>query len=146
VLGSLLSFSPHRTTLRGLTKASVFFLDILSRHPSQHVQHLSSRLAPLLDSHPRLQNFPSERDHAAAARKWKDQVKILRLELDRVPEAARDDTFENWWNWMSDIVGVLEGRADVLKRVCFDLGSDWKEVCAAWTIFVNVRLRRADLP
>jgi nuclear pore complex protein Nup85 len=118
----------------------------MARHPSSHVQHLSSRLAPLLESQPRLQHFSLERDYTAAARKWKDQVRILRLELDRVPEGARDDTFENWWNWMSDIVGILEGRADVLKRVCFELGADWKEVCAAWTVFINARIRRSDLP
>ena len=47
---------------------------------------------------------------------------------------------------MSDIVGVLEGRVEVLKRVCDDLGADWKEVCVAWTIFVDPRLRRQELP
>jgi nuclear pore complex protein Nup85 len=73
-------------------------------------------------------------------------VKSLRLELDRIPERERSDAFENWWNRVSDIVGILEGRGEVVKRVCFELGSDWKEVCAAWGIFIDPRLRRQDLP
>ena len=81
-----------------------------------------------------------------AARKWKDKVKALRLDLDRVPESEREDGFENWWDHMSDIVGMLEGREEVVKRICLTLGGDWKEVCCAWGVFVDPRLRRQDLP
>jgi nuclear pore complex protein Nup85 len=102
-------------------------------------------LAPLIDSQPRLQNFNAERDFAYASRRWNDQVKALRIEMDRVPEDNRYDDFENWWDRLSDIVGILEGRAEVIKRVCIELGSDWKEVCAAWGVFIDVRLRRQDL-
>lgn len=73
-------------------------------------------------------------------------MKSLRLELDRVPEDDRDDGFENWWDRFSDIVGLLEGREDVIKRICVDVGADWKEVCVAWGVFVDTRLRRQDLP
>src|ERR1700676_3315382 len=59
-----LRLSSVRTTLRGLSKASLFFLDILSRHPSEDLQRLSKDLMPLIDSQPRLQNFPGERDFA----------------------------------------------------------------------------------
>ncbi len=110
--------------LRGFSKASVFLLETLSRHPSEHLQSVAQRLTPLLSSHPR----------------------IARVELDRVPEDARDDDFENWWKSFSNIVGILEGRSEVIQSICLDLNADWKEVCAVWSIFVNHRLRRQDLP
>lgn len=136
-----------RATLRGLSKATAFFLDVLAQsHPSDYLQRMAQRLSPLLTNLPRLNQFNAEKDFALAARRWKDKVKTLRIELDRVPEDARDDGFDNWWDRLSDIVGVLEGRAEVLKRVCAELGADWKEVCIAWAIFVDPRLRRHELP
>lgn len=135
-----------RATLRGLSKASLFFLGVLSRHSSEDLQDLTRTLAPLIDSQPRLQNFTTERDYAYASRRWNDKVRALRIEMDRVPEDDRYDDFDNWWEKLSDIIGILEGRAEVIKRVCGELGSDWKEVCAAWGVFVDVRLRRQDLP
>ena len=81
-----------------------------------------------------------------ALRRWKEKVKSLRLELDRVPEDAREDDLENWWKPFSNIVGILEGRPEIIQNICIDLNADWKEVCAAWSIFVNHRLRRQDLP
>ncbi|KAH9924587.1 Nup85 nucleoporin-domain-containing protein [Amylocystis lapponica] len=104
------------TTLRGLSKASAFFLDVLSNHPSTNLPQLSKHLIPLLTHHPRLHQFVTEREFAIASRRWRDKVKALRIELDRVPEDDRQDDFENWWQSFSDIVAVLEGRADVLKR------------------------------
>ena len=132
--------------MRGLSKASAFFLDVLSKHPSSYLQGLARQLSPLLTDHPRLNNFNAERDFAVASRRWKGKVKTLRIELDRVPESEREDGFENWWDRFSDIVGILEGRDDVIKKVCLELGADWKEVCAAWGIFIDTRLRRQDLP
>ncbi|CDO69328.1 hypothetical protein BN946_scf184746.g9 [Trametes cinnabarina] len=142
------AFWPYltRTSLRGLSKASTFFLNVLSKHPSTYLQSLAQQLSPLLTNHPRLYQFSAERDFAVASRRWKDKVKTLRLELDRVPESERDDGFENWWDRFSDIVGVLEGRGEVVKRICTELGADWKEVCSVWGIFVDTRLRRQDLP
>lgn len=134
-----------RTILRGLSKASAFFLNALSQHPSDDLQHLTSQLIPLVSSQPRLRDFSAERDFALASRKWTNQVKSLRISMDRVPEAERQDDFENWWDRLSDIVGILEGRPTVIQRVCGELGADWKEVCAAWGIFVDTRLRRQDL-
>lgn len=101
---------------------------------------------PLIDSQPRLQHFSAERDFAYASRRWRDKVKSLRLELDRVPENDRQDGFENWWNRVSDIVGVLEGRDDVVRKIYEENGGDWKEVCVAWGVFADARLRRQDLP
>ncbi|GLB43373.1 putative nup85 Nucleoporin [Lyophyllum shimeji] len=141
------NFWPYltRATLRGLTKASLFFLGILSRHPSQDLQALAESLAALIESQPRLQNYTAERDFAYASRRWRDKVKALRIEMDRVPEDERFDDFDNWWDRLSDMVGILEGRPEVIKRVCSELGSDWKEVIAAWGVFVDIRLRRQDL-
>ncbi|KAG5654215.1 hypothetical protein H0H81_006249, partial [Sphagnurus paluster] len=118
----------------------------LSRHPSSDLQALSKSLSPLIGSQPRLQNYTAERDFAYASRRWGDKVKALRIEMDRVPEDCRYDEFDNWWDRLSDIVGILEGREEIIKRVCTELGSDWKEVCAAWGVFVDIRLRRQDLP
>ncbi|KAF7356620.1 Nuclear pore complex protein Nup85 [Mycena venus] len=142
------TFWPYltRATLRGLSKASVFFFKMLSGHPSEDLQHLAETTASIISSQPRLQNFAAERDFAYASRRWKDKVKGLRVEMDQVPEGDRDDDFDNWWDRLSDIVGILEGRGDIVQRVCEDLGADWKEVCAAWGVFVDPRLRRQDLP
>lgn len=119
---------------------------MLSNHPSPHLQLLAEHLIPVLTNHPRLAHYNSERDFAIDSRRWKEKVKALRIELDRVPEDAREDGFENWWDRLSDIVGVLEGRPEVLKGLCTELGTDWKEVCISWGIFVDPRLRRQDLP
>lgn len=132
--------------LRGLSKASAFFLNTLAEHPSPYLQNVAQQISPLLTNHPRLHQFSAERDFVVASRRWKDKVKTLRLELDRVPVNARDDGFENWWDRFSDIVGVLEGRGDVMKKVCVELDADWKEICSAWGVFVDTRLRRQDLP
>ncbi|KAJ3526103.1 hypothetical protein NM688_g8300 [Phlebia brevispora] len=135
-----------RVILRGLSKVSAFFLGLLSGHPSPHLQQLVEHLTPLLTNHPRLSNFVAERDFAVASRRWKEKVKALRIELDHVPEDSREDGFDNWWERLSDIVGVLEGRGEVLKRLCIELGADWKTVSIAWSIFIDPRLRRQDLP
>lgn len=73
-------------------------------------------------------------------------MKTLRLELDRIPEDVRDDGFENWWDRFGDLVGILEGREKVIKRICEEVGADWREVVAAWGVFVDPRLRRQELP
>jgi nuclear pore complex protein Nup85 len=135
-----------RTTLRGLSKASVFFLQVLSKHPSQHVQEMTQRLVPIIEKHPRLHQFSAERDFAHATRRWKDKVKSLRIEMDQIPEDDRHDGSDDWWDRLSDIVSILEGRSEAIQRICVDLGADWKEVCAAWGIFVDTRLRRQDIP
>ncbi|KAJ6607496.1 Nup85 nucleoporin-domain-containing protein [Mycena sp. CBHHK59/15] len=142
------SFWPYltRATLRGLSKASVFFFEMLSAHPSEDLQELADTVATLIASQPRLQSFAAERDFAYASRRWRDKVKAIRVEMDQIPEADRHDDFDNWWDRLSDIVGILEGRGEIVQRVCEELGADWKEVCAAWGVFVDSRLRRQDLP
>ena len=107
---------------------------------------MAEHLMPLVENHPRLSYYNLERDFVIDSRRWKDQVKSLRLELDRIPEDARQDGGDNCWDSFSDIVGILEGRPSVIQRVCLELGADWKEVCAAWAIFVDNRLRRHELP
>lgn len=138
-----------RTAVRGLTKATVFFLKLLSSsHPSSYLQSLSDSLIPILEDQPRLHQFGTEREFALAHHRWKNQVKALRVELHHVPEdeEARFDGWDNWWDRLSDIVAILEGREEVLMRIVQDLGGGWKEVCAAWGVFVDPRLRRQELP
>jgi nuclear pore complex protein Nup85 len=100
----------------------------------------------LLQSQPHLQSFEAERDFAYASHRWKDKVKALRIELDSVSESDRHDGIENWWDRLSDIVGILEGRIEVIRRVCEDLGADWREISVSWGVFADARLRRQDLP
>ena len=75
-------------------------------------------------------------------------MKAFRVELHHVPEddETRFDSFDNWWDRLSDLVAILEGREDVLMKVIRDLGGGWKEVVAAWGVFVDPRLRRQELP
>ncbi|EDR05684.1 uncharacterized protein LACBIDRAFT_302853 [Laccaria bicolor S238N-H82] len=142
------SFWPYltRAILRGLTKSSAFFLGTLLRHESEDLQRLTTTLESLVGNQPRLQEFNAERDFAFSFRRWKDKVKALRIEMDEIPEDRRFDEFDNWWDRLSNIVGILEGRFEVIKRVCEDLGGDWKEVCVAWSIFVDPRMQRQHLP
>src|SRR5437899_3058918 len=103
-LHSLLCYfvlNTFRAILRGLSKASLFFLGVLEQHPSDKLQRLSSTLIPLVETQPRLMNFTAERDFANAIRRWSEKVKALRIEMDRVPENARFDHFDNWWDKMS---------------------------------------------
>ena len=141
-----LSHRSPRTVLRGLLKSSEFFVGALTRHPSKYVSALAEHLRPVLTSQPRLVQYTVERDFVIAQRRWKERVRTLRLELDRVPDTERRDKSGDWWAPMSSIVGILEGRADAIQEVCMDLGGDWKELCAAWGIFVDHRLLRQDLP
>ncbi|KAJ7587960.1 hypothetical protein C8J56DRAFT_1079610 [Mycena floridula] len=136
------NFWPYltRATLRGLTKAAVFFL--MLQHPSEELQELTQTPIPLVEGQPRLQNFTTERELSHAFRRWQEKVKALRISMSRVPEDDRFDDFDNWWDRLSDIVGVLEGREEVLLRVCTELGADWKEACAAWGVLIDSRLRR----
>ncbi|KAH0836428.1 Nup85 nucleoporin-domain-containing protein [Lanmaoa asiatica] len=142
------TFWPYltRATLRGLSKAATFFLGTLSAHPSKNLRKLSQILIPLLDTQPKLQAYEAEREFAYASHRWREKIKALRLELDDVPESDRRDDYEDWWDRFSDIIGILEGRGEMIQKVCEDLGADWKEVCVAWGVFVDSRLRRQDLP
>lgn len=142
------TFWPYltRAILRGLSKAATFFLGTLSDHPSENLRRLAQGIIPLLRTQPKLQNFEAEREFAYASHRWKEKVKALRIELDEVPVSDRRDGHEDWWARFSDIVGILEGRGDVILRVCEDLGADWREVCVAWGVFVDTRLRRQELP
>lgn len=141
------SCSPSvRTTLRGLSEASVFFLNTLTdSHPSLNLREFSARLSSHIKSQPRHHNHTLEKDMVRAWRRWLGEVKTMRIELDHVPEDDRHDGFENWWDRLSQIVGILEGREEVVRRVCSELGGDWKEVVAAWGVFVDPRLRRRRL-
>ncbi|EPQ56724.1 hypothetical protein GLOTRDRAFT_75564 [Gloeophyllum trabeum ATCC 11539] len=142
------TFWPYltRAVLRGLTKASIFFLECLSRHPSTFLQELSQKLIPLVQSHPRVRDYTSLHEFMRASPRWKEKIRALRVEMGLVPDDARDDGFENWWDRFSDILSIMEGRVDVIKHVCKELDGDWKEICAVYAIFVQPTLHRTELP
>ena len=132
--------------MRCLLKSSTFFFRSLLNHPSEYLQNIADKIISILHAHPRQRNFRTEKDFFIASRRWKDKIKTLRIELDRVPENDRFDGFENWWENISDLLGILEGREDVLKRVCIDLGGSWKEIICVYGIWIDVSLRRSELP
>ena len=100
----------------------------------------------ILQKHRRQKDYFTEKDFMASSRRWREKVMALRIELDRVPENDRRDGFENWWDNISDLLGIMEGREDVLERLCIDLGGSWKEMICAYGIWVDVGLRRSELP
>ncbi len=100
----------------------------------------------LLEKHPRQIQFSTEREFFTASRRWKDRAKALRLELDRVPEDDRNDGYENWWENVSDVLGILEGREEILLRVCVVVGGGWKEIVCTYGVWIDVGLRRSELP
>lgn len=110
------------------------------------MRRIAERLVDLLERHPRQRQFTTEKEFFTSSRRWRERAKALRIELDRVPENDRNDGYENWWDNVSDLVGILEGREDVLQRVCVDLGGGWKEIVCTYGIWIDVALRRADLP
>ena len=110
------------------------------------MQLLAEKLVDLLNYHPRLKNFNTEKEFSVSSRRWRERAKALRIDLDRVPEDDRDDGFENWWDNVSDLLGILEGRSDILQRVCMDIGGGWKEYICAYGVWVDVSMRRSDLP
>lgn len=140
------AFWPYltRAIMRGLAKASTFFLEVLSKHSSRHLANFAQQLKTLVEEHPRLNQFSAERDFSVKSWKWRDQIKALQLELATVPDEERQDEFENWWDRFSGIVGVLAGHVDMSIKVCREVGADWREMCALWCIYVNPTLRRLD--
>lgn len=134
-----------RTIIRGLTKASLFFLKSLLQHESEHLRDLARALMSIVDHQPRLSNSASVPQYLTSMKRMREKAGALRSEMDRVPYDHREDATDNWWDRLNDIVGILEGRPEVLLRVCDELDGDWKEACAAWGVFVEPNLKREGL-
>jgi nuclear pore complex protein Nup85 len=72
--------------------------------------------------------------------------------MDKIPEKERTVVIgqrgeEDWWEKLSDIVGILEGRFEIVKRIVDEeFTGDWKDAVVAYGMFVNGRMRRQDLP
>ncbi|KAJ3729947.1 hypothetical protein DFJ43DRAFT_471888 [Lentinula guzmanii] len=96
-------------------------------------------LIPVVESHPRL--FTTEED----SRKLKDRVKALRVETDRIPEESRLDDYCNWWNSLSDFVGILEGRGEVIQRICLEGGRIFRPCSMLWPDHSTYSLYPADV-
>jgi nuclear pore complex protein Nup85 len=135
-----------RAVLRGLAQAPRFFLETLSAHPQPEARTAATLLSALVADMPRLTRFTTLKAFESARDAWRGQVRLAREALVAIPEAARDDGFENWWNWASDIVGVLEGSEYILGDLCKQLGVDWKGVVAARALFAKKLPRRGQLP
>lgn len=129
-----------------MLKSTIFFLKALEHHPSENLRDIAERLAGILGKHPRQSQYSTEKEFFVSSRRWRDRTKALRIELDRVPENDRHDGHDDWWENVSDLLGILEGRGEILQRVCDELDSDWKEVVCTWGVWIDIGLRRADLP
>jgi len=145
-------YSIRRCILRSLTESSSCFLQVLECHPSLGLRDMVKLLQPLVMNQPHLRNFTSEREFVFAAHQWRNEIKALRVEMDKIPERERTVHLgsrgeEDWWEKLSDIVSLLEGESQVLKRIIkTELKGDWKEGVAAWGMFVDWRTRRQSLP
>jgi nuclear pore complex protein Nup85 len=135
-----------RAVLRGLAKAPLFFLETLAQHPISEVRDCAELLGKLVAQMPRLTAFTSQKAYESARDAWLGQVRLAREALVKIPESARDDGFENWWNWISDMVGVMEGSDYILGDLCRQLGADWKDVVAARALFARKLPTRRKLP
>ncbi|KAJ7486129.1 hypothetical protein B0H11DRAFT_2192520 [Mycena galericulata] len=91
-------------------------------------------MTSIITSQPRLQSFAAESHLAYTSRRWKDKVKAIRAEMEQTPETDRYDDFDNWWDRLSDIVGILEA------------GAKLSSVCARSSASIGQRLRRQYLP
>ncbi len=47
---------------------------------------------------------------------------------------------------VSDVLGILEGREEILLRVCVVVGGGWKEIVVHLWCMIDVGLRRSELP
>ncbi|KZT07396.1 uncharacterized protein LAESUDRAFT_677822 [Laetiporus sulphureus 93-53] len=134
-----------RAVLRGLTETCTIFLDRLQSHPLFALRELAALLSRLLNERPRMLKSATDKEFIINTRRWKHRFQELRIKLGRVAEQDRDDGFDNWWERLNEITGVLEGRQQVMKRVCSNLGLDWKERVILYCIHVNPRLHRDTL-
>lgn len=121
------------------------FFTNLSKHPSPSLRHIAASLPKILQEHPRASNFSTEHEFFTSMRRWKDSVRILRNEVQMLDESeGRGD----WREGLEDLVGVLEGKQDVIMRVCAGDygGSGWREVFGVWGLWVQQDFRRSDWP
>lgn len=115
---------------------------MLTSHPSLTLRNLAPQLQRILSSHPRSTSFATEQEFYTAHRRWKASVKGLREQLDVIQDA------EEWREGLNDLVGVLEGDKDVILKVCDEDygGFGWREAVSVWGIWVDVEIKRQDLP
>ncbi|KZW00006.1 hypothetical protein EXIGLDRAFT_723166 [Exidia glandulosa HHB12029] len=139
------NFWPYivRSVLRGMARSAVHFLAKLENHPSPYLQHLAGSLVPLLGAHPRSSAYGMDNEFFLAWRQWKERVAVLRREFDAMPQREGVD---EWRAEVSDILGILEGNAEVVLRSCKDSEAGWREAVCVWGVWVRVGLRRDDLP
>ncbi|EJD50257.1 hypothetical protein AURDEDRAFT_160791 [Auricularia subglabra TFB-10046 SS5] len=115
------AFWPYiaRCVLRGLGRSAVHFLAKLDSHPSPYLQHIANTL-----------------------RQWKERVAVLRREFDALPPREGGE----WRAGLADVLGILEGNAEVVVRCCRESEEGWREAVCVWGVWVRVGLRRDDLP
>lgn len=138
------NFWPYiaRCVLRGLGRSAVHFLAKLDGHPSPYLQHIAHSLVPLLAAHPRSSAFAMDNEFFLAWRQWKERVAVLRREFDALPRAEGAE----WRAGLADVLGILEGNAEVVVRCCRESEAGWREAVCVWGVWVRVGLRRDDLP
>ena len=133
-----------RCILRGLSAGALHFFALLASHPSPELRSIIALIPRVLNAQPRSTSFSTENEFFVAHRRWLQEVRQLRVEVDMLDDG---DGRGEWREGLEDMMGVLEGKQDVIVRMCSDEegGHGWREAVGVWGIWVNVELRRDDL-
>ncbi|KAG8913367.1 hypothetical protein FRC00_002541 [Tulasnella sp. 408] len=134
-----------RATVRGLWKGASHFFNILSSHPSPILRRIAPQLVKTLESHPRSTSYGTEQEFFSAHSRWSDSVRLLRRELQLLNKTEGQG---DWREGLEDLVGILEGKQDVIMKVCSEGegATGWREAVAVWGIWVRPDFKRQDLP
>ncbi|KAG8869065.1 hypothetical protein FRB97_001630 [Tulasnella sp. 331] len=134
-----------RATIRCLSEGAARFIKMLSSHSSLTLRQIAPHLQRALSSHPRSTSFNTEQEFYTAHRRWRGTVRGLREQLNVRDE---NDGRGEWREGLEDLVGVLEGDKDAVLKVCDEDygGYGWREAVSVWGIWVDVEVKRADLP
>ncbi|KAG9019091.1 hypothetical protein FRB90_006405, partial [Tulasnella sp. 427] len=132
-------------TLRGIWKGASHFFGLLSSHTSPILRRIAPQLVKTLESHPRSTSYGTEQEFFSAHARWSDSVRTLRRELRMLDKS---EGVGDWREGVEDLVGILEGKHDVLMKVCSegDGAEGWREAIAVWGIWVRPDFKRQDLP
>ncbi|KIO24693.1 hypothetical protein M407DRAFT_25939 [Tulasnella calospora MUT 4182] len=134
-----------RATVRGLWKGASHFFSILSSHPSPILRRIAPQLVKTLESHPRSTSYGTEQEFFSAHSRWSDSVRLLRRELQLLNKTEGQG---DWREGLEDLVGILEGKQDVIMDICSEGegAAGWREAVAVWGIWVRPDFKRQDLP
>ena len=132
----------HRCVLRGLLPTASIFLEGLKKHPSTLMSHQADTLINVLSSHPRSNSFDTEQEFFYTWRQWKSKIAGFRKKLELISDQDGGD----WLPWLLEIAHIIEGDKATILRYCESYEEGWKEAICVWGIWVDIGLRRQNIP